>query len=206
MPRFRFSMSRLLLIVLLVALGCAALVQSTPLWASVVVTITLLLLMLSAIMAITGRGSSRSFWIGFAVAGWIYWIVVNTQFTADFRGRLLTTQSLDYLARKVQKQGFQPSSAPPPYYPPAAVAPPTQIAPQRVTVAPPTVYYSQPVSTTVYTVVAPTGTGHFERLMAFDRIGQAMYVILFGLLGGSVCRWRGDRLEHSATVAPRFSD
>jgi hypothetical protein len=72
MSILRLSVSSLGVTVALLALGCAALTRSTPIWASVVFTATVVVLALAILRAIYSRGASRAFHLGLAVCGWLY--------------------------------------------------------------------------------------------------------------------------------------
>src|SRR5271166_4360934 len=72
MKHIRFSIASLLLVVLFVAAGFAALRESNETWNSGVFTLTLAALLISILLAIHRTESRRAFWIGFALFGWIY--------------------------------------------------------------------------------------------------------------------------------------
>lgn len=77
MSRFQFSVRWLLGLVALVAVGCAALFHASPLWTSVVLTVTSALLLTAIVAAACRRGRARAFWLGFAVLGWGYFWVAG---------------------------------------------------------------------------------------------------------------------------------
>lgn len=70
--RFQFSLRELLALVVFVALGCAGFLQPSPLMASAVFSLTLVILSVAILAAVGKSSSARFFWIGFAVAGWGY--------------------------------------------------------------------------------------------------------------------------------------
>ena len=72
MRRFRFSIASLLVVVLFVAVGFATLRKSSDLWESGVFTLTLAALLISILLAVHRTEFRRTFWIGFALFGWIY--------------------------------------------------------------------------------------------------------------------------------------
>ena len=72
MKRLRFSIGALMGLVLLVAVGFAALRSSTPIWASSIFTATFLCLTVGLLGAFARRGA----WLGFAVFGWAYFLGV----------------------------------------------------------------------------------------------------------------------------------
>jgi len=89
----------LLLVVLVAAIGSAALANPTNAWKAASITLTVAVLMAATLVAIARRSSSPSAW-GFAVAGWLYFVLV---FGTNFRLRndLLTDWCVDRLYRLV---------------------------------------------------------------------------------------------------------
>src|SRR5271157_2029993 len=98
MRRFRFSIASLLVVVLYVAVGFAALKESSDLWESGVFTLTLAALLISILLAVHRSGSRRAFWIGFALFGWTY---LGLSTVRSIESRLITTKALTYLDSKV---------------------------------------------------------------------------------------------------------
>jgi hypothetical protein len=72
MKRFHFSVAASMGVVLLLALGLAALRANTVMWASVVFTAVVSLFSTAIVAAIAIRGPGRFTWVGMAVFGWIY--------------------------------------------------------------------------------------------------------------------------------------
>ena len=71
----RFSLRTLAIAVAAVAIACFALVNANVWTAMSASTVVFLLLSLATVLAILPDGPRRSFWIGFAVLGWIYSLV-----------------------------------------------------------------------------------------------------------------------------------
>jgi hypothetical protein len=69
MARLRFSLARLMAIVLLIGVGLAALHSASVLWASVVFTLTVAVLSTAVLGAMARRGRARMTWAGFALFG-----------------------------------------------------------------------------------------------------------------------------------------
>ena len=65
MRRIRFTIASLLVVVLFVAVGFAALRESNDLWDSGLFTLTLAVLLVSILLAIHRTESRRAFWLGF---------------------------------------------------------------------------------------------------------------------------------------------
>ena len=72
MNRLRFSLTRLLVSVSLLAVACAALLTPSEFWAAVACGLAMLLLATATLAALVRQGPARAFWIGCAVFGWGY--------------------------------------------------------------------------------------------------------------------------------------
>ena len=68
----RFSLLSLMGAVLVTAVACASLRYASPLWASAVFTLVILILSLTTAGALCASQDARKFCIGFSVIGWIY--------------------------------------------------------------------------------------------------------------------------------------
>ena len=90
----KFSLATLLLLVLLAALGCAALVNANDTWRQSMVTLVLSVLLIATLAAAVNR--SRAFALGFAVAGWIYLLLVFVP-ALGLRDDLLTDKGVRWL-------------------------------------------------------------------------------------------------------------
>jgi hypothetical protein len=98
MSRIRFTIASLLAVVLLVAVGFAALRESDDLWDSGVFTLTLGVLLVSVHLALHRTDSRRTFWIGCALCGWGY---LGLSLVPSIESRLITTKALSYLDSRV---------------------------------------------------------------------------------------------------------
>jgi hypothetical protein len=94
MKRFRFNIASLLIVVLFIAVGFAALCESNDLWDRGLFTLTLGLLLVSILLAIHRAESRRAFWIGFALFGAAY---LGLSLVPSIESRLMTTRALMYL-------------------------------------------------------------------------------------------------------------
>src|SRR5271157_1563167 len=72
MRRFRFHIGTLLILVLILGVGFAALRESDETWDSSIFTVTLGVLLISILLAVHHLGSRKPFWLGFAVFGSAY--------------------------------------------------------------------------------------------------------------------------------------
>jgi hypothetical protein len=98
MRRFRFTIASLLVAVLFVAVGFAALRESNDLWDSGIFTLTLTALLVSILLAVHRKEARRAFWLGFALFGWGY---LALSLVPSIESRLMTTKGLTYLDSKV---------------------------------------------------------------------------------------------------------
>jgi hypothetical protein len=94
MKRIRFSIASLLVVVFFLAVGCAALRESTDLWESAAFTLTLGVLLASILLALHRTAKKRAFWIGFALWGGSY---LGLSLFPSIDSRLLTTKALLYI-------------------------------------------------------------------------------------------------------------
>ena len=72
MRLLQFSLRSLLVATVLIALGCAALLNATPVCASLVLSATLGVLVVAILGSIYRTGRTRAFWLGMAIVGWAY--------------------------------------------------------------------------------------------------------------------------------------
>ncbi len=93
----RFSLLTLLGVVLVAAVGSAALANPTDTWRSVFVTLTLVVLFSFTTLAALNR-SRRSFALGFVMAGWLYFVLTFNSTFKDIRPTLLTDRIVDWSA------------------------------------------------------------------------------------------------------------
>jgi hypothetical protein len=98
MARFRFSIASLLAVVLVLAVGFAAMREATEVWSSSIFTLTLGALLCSVLLAIHRAAARRAFWVGFALFGWGYLVL---SLVPSVESRLLTAKGLAFLDSKV---------------------------------------------------------------------------------------------------------
>ena len=98
MRRFRFHIGTLLILVLILGVGFAALRESDETWYSSIFSLTLGMLSVSILLAIHRTETRRAFWLGFALFGWTY---VGLSLVPSIESRLLTTKALAYLDSNV---------------------------------------------------------------------------------------------------------
>jgi hypothetical protein len=98
MRTLRFNIASLLVIILVLGVGFAALRESSDLWESGIFTLTLGILLISILLAVHRSESNRAFWLGFALFGWAY---MGLTFMPSIESRLITAKALAYLDSKV---------------------------------------------------------------------------------------------------------
>lgn len=72
MKRFSLSIAGMMALILIAAIGFAALRGGTVLWASVTFSVVVTMLSAAVLGACAARGPERITWIGFAFFGWVY--------------------------------------------------------------------------------------------------------------------------------------
>jgi hypothetical protein len=100
MKRIRFSIAGLLVVILVLGVGFAALKESTDLWHSGLFTLTVGVLLISVLLAMHRSTAKRAYWIGFALFGWSY---LALSLMPSIESRLLTTKGLAYLHSKIPR-------------------------------------------------------------------------------------------------------
>jgi hypothetical protein len=80
-------------VVAFVALGSAAFARPSQVWVEVMVTMAVALLLAGSVTAVVGAGRTRIFAAGFAIVGWLYFLLTFGNF-ADVKQNLLTTRSI----------------------------------------------------------------------------------------------------------------
>ena len=73
MRRFRFHLGTLVILVLVLGVGFAALRESNETWDSSIFSLILVVLLISILLAIHRTGQRRAFWLGFALFGSTTW-------------------------------------------------------------------------------------------------------------------------------------
>jgi hypothetical protein len=98
MKRPRFSIAALMVAIVILSLGLAALRYPNKLWESFYYSIPLAVLVFALLGVLFHRGLSRAFWGGFALSGWFYMLLNFGPWFADsFSPYLFTTACLDLI-------------------------------------------------------------------------------------------------------------
>jgi hypothetical protein len=69
------SVQALMVCILVLALAIAALRSASSSWVSAMFSMTLGLLLTAVLGVVYRHGSRRAFWLGFALFGWVYWLM-----------------------------------------------------------------------------------------------------------------------------------
>lgn len=161
----QFSLRTLLLVAVVVAVGCATLVHPTEIRRQAVVTMTVLILMISTLAAIFGQGSVRVTAGGFAIAGWVYFLLAFAP-SLNIREHLLTGHVLGTLENVIHGE-----------------------ANRTVNILSGPWNGSQPVTGTGSynsTIRIWDSSG---RNNDFHNIGHALWALIFGMFGSFVAGW-----------------
>jgi hypothetical protein len=100
----RFSLANLLGIVAVIALGLTGLSSATTFWTSAAATVTLGLLLAALLGAVLLRGADRAFWLGFALFGGTYLVLVEWDWIGGQLGHDLTA-GLSGVADSILRSG-----------------------------------------------------------------------------------------------------
>jgi FG-GAP-like repeat len=100
MRRFRFRLGTLLILIIVLGVGFAALRESNDTWDSSIVSLTLGVFLISTLLAIHRTGKRRAFWLGFALFGAAY---LAMSLVPSIESRLITTKLLGYIDSRVSR-------------------------------------------------------------------------------------------------------
>ena len=98
MKRIRFNIANLLVTILVLGVGFAALRESSDLWDNGVFTLTNGVLLISILLAVHRTEPRRAFWIGFALFGWVYLGLSSVASIESSRFRRIIGKSLPTLS------------------------------------------------------------------------------------------------------------
>ncbi len=94
----QITIAELVLVVLVAAVGLAAIRSGSPAWAGAMFSITFFAMICSLLGVALGRGRRRVYWLGFAVLGWSYLFLMYVPWLHGNVGRFLLAPNLfDYL-------------------------------------------------------------------------------------------------------------
>jgi hypothetical protein len=191
----RFSLGSLLAAVLVVAVGCAALVHPTPLWSQIVFTATLVLLLSATVLAVVAR--PQPFASGLTIFGWGYLLLTSGPWSASVRPHLLTETALAKLSPLVTDPNDPAQQV---IYASGVYGSPTLWGGGS------TIWTTSTNLNTSY-VAYPTLTTHpvmSEGVASLHQIGHALWANVFGVIGGAVGRYAAWRKTRSDGLASSY--
>lgn len=189
---FRFSLRTLLLFVFATSLALAAMRYATTAWASSVVTVTVLTLLASFVLAACRRGERRSFWIGIAICGTGYFVVVTSPYllAPEILRTLATSRAVALLRDNFHSPQGYPIPIDPGMY--------TAANPGRAMPAGP--FYPVPPDAPLLPSQAHSNddTSDYATMTTnFLLIGQCIWTLIFAALGGMLARFAAGRATSS---------
>jgi hypothetical protein len=180
----RFSLATLIGIVAVIALGLAGMLSGSRLWLMLASTATLAVLLAAILASWLFSGIERAFWVGFALFGWTYLIMVSWDWVGGQIGHDLTVGISEAAER------ILPDVKPPPF-------------PFGLPTVPPSVSTSSPTRISVPSAALNQGD-YIElsrqrqiKIGNFVQIGRMMGSLCFGMLGGWLGRVLAKRAERS---------
>lgn len=208
---YRVTIAGLLSMVVVAALGLTALRFPSWLWANLFFTVAIVTLSAATLTAIEQRGARRSFWRGFAICGWCYFLLTSAPVLSSHLGfKLVTTTFLDLLYPRIAPApvgaswgpavgvfmdvSLAPGGSPGSRSNPVALSWAAPTAPGAVSWGMPTATadnrwsaWSAPDRTmTAWGTAIPTGPVTSPE--AFRQIGHSMFCLLFAMFGGLYAR------------------
>lgn len=183
----RFSIARLMGVILAVGLGMAALREASDLWAGIALSIVLVLLAGAILQVLHDQAARRAFWLGFALFGWGYLTLVSGPWFSEQLGpRLPTSILLEYIHQSVVGGQSQTNAT----------------WQSVVTLAPsgtwqPATSSGQLLVQLAATPAPPTQGNRFLRMFLagasrhdpFIRTGHCIFTLLVALLGAALSVW-----------------
>src|SRR4051794_9671577 len=90
----RVTIAQLILVIVVVAIGLAAIRSGSPAWSGALFSITLFAMICSLLGIALGRGTRRVYWSGFATLGWSYLLLIYVPWLHENLGQYLLAPNL----------------------------------------------------------------------------------------------------------------
>jgi hypothetical protein len=177
----RFTIAGLMLAVLAVAVGFAALRNATPAWAGAMLLLTLGLLGLAVLGVVYRRGARRAWWLGFALFGGGYVLLTFAPWADEHvRPTLPTAMLIDALHERLHpREPTVTDAAVLAYLEAVRSAPTSVVVPGGTT----------PGGTTASAIsFLSAGTGASATPEPFRRVGHCLWALLAACVGGAAGR------------------
>jgi hypothetical protein len=185
----KFSLATLLVLVLLAAIGCAALTSPNDLWRQAIVTATISALLIATLAAAADR--SRRSATGFALAGWIYFGLAFAP-ALGLRHNLLSDRAVTWLCAAIHDE-----EVPQQDYPQRAVFSPDG---RRLVTSDSRNYGTRiwDVTTGTARLTVSAAAGQFD-FIDFTDIGHGLWTLIVACLGGVLATLLGRRNPRTAS-------
>jgi hypothetical protein len=197
MGRFRFSISSLLGVVLIISVALAALRGSADVWDGCLLGLTLLILLTAILLAVHRTDRKRAYWLGFSLFGWAYLIAT---LLPQIAFRLPTTLGFAFIDSTIpgRETTIPPAFAYPSTYSPVSGS---GYTPQVYTL-PPSMQGTAWIwdLTTGKWVPGPAGTTE-----NFIHIGHSLLALLMAFVGGQLSRYLYGQGREESVLSHRES-
>jgi hypothetical protein len=182
MKRLRFTIRELILVVVVIAIGLAAIRSGSAPWAGAMTSITFFVMIASTLGVALGRAMRRVFWSGFALLGWSYLLLTHVPWlTVAIGSRMLAPTLFAYIAELLHGEAK------------AGGGGGLQSAPVHA------------MKTWALAGGFGGGTVSYEHLTNSVQIGIAMEALLWAFLGGRVACYFASRREQERRSANHSS-
>jgi hypothetical protein len=156
----QFSLKQLFIATTFAAIASFTLVYATPFWGSVIFSCSAMLLMVAVLMAILTHGQQRAMWLGVAVMGWGYWLLMCSP--------ILDTEDMKHRSWRVEIGG-----------PPFATTHLLRFGYFKVL----PLIHDQPILDRFGKLTNKT---RYPAETEYMQVGQSLFSLLFALLGGVI--------------------
>ncbi len=160
----QFTIAGLIFVILVIAVALGALLAASPPWAGAMWSLTFFTLICSLLGIALGRGERRAYWLGFALLGWSYLLLISVPLLDEHVGTFLLAPNLFPALEEVLHAEPNPPGGGMQSLPPYAIS-------------------------LAATAGAFGGGGNPADRSDFERIGIALEALLWAFLGGWAARY-----------------